>query len=256
MRYDDETLMAYADGELDAGLRAEIAAAIDKDPALAARVEKHRALRAEVAGAFATVLRQPVPERLRQAAGGGVSTATPASAPARGNVVQFPARGTSAPRASWRAREWLAMAASLVLGIVVTWQVMQKPGSADVMTAKNGVLVARGPLAEALDVQLASNQDRNGAVMIGLSFEASGDRYCRTFTLRATATAGLACRNGDEWQIPVMAAAEIPAGQMEQVGTKIPSVVMQEVESRITGDTLDAQAEQRARDAGWRQKSE
>ena len=35
VNYDDETLMAYVDGELDAERRAEIAAAIERDPALA-----------------------------------------------------------------------------------------------------------------------------------------------------------------------------------------------------------------------------
>jgi hypothetical protein len=250
--YDEETLMAYADGELEAAQRAEIAAAIERDPALAARVEKMRAVRAKVAGAFATVLRQPVPERLRQAANGGAaSVSTPVTAPSRGNVVQFPSRGTPAPRAPWRAREWLAMAASLMLGIVVTWQVLQKPDDPDFITASNGALVARGALAKALDEQLASRQDRAGAVVIGLSFEARGKSYCRTFTLRASATAGLACREGTEWQIPVTTAVEIPTGEMQQVATPIPPAVMQAIETRIAGDTLDVQGEEEARAKGW-----
>ena len=76
MNYDDETLMAYADGELDEAQRAEIAAAIEQDPELARRVEQHRALRAEVAGAFAAVLEQPVARTAASAARG--------NAPARG----------------------------------------------------------------------------------------------------------------------------------------------------------------------------
>jgi hypothetical protein len=247
--YDDETLMAYADGELDSGQRAEIAAAIEKDPALAARVEKHRALRAEVAGAFATVLNQPVPERLRQAAGGG--GVAPEAAPARGKVLQFPARGTRAPATPWRAREWMAMAASLVLGLFVSWRIFQPPSDPGVITASNGALVARGALAQALDQQLASQQDRGGAVVIGLSFKARGAGYCRTFTLRATSTAGLACRVGSEWQIPVTTATELPGGEMQQVSTPIPPAVMQAIESRIAGDTLDVQGEAQARAAGW-----
>jgi hypothetical protein len=251
--YDDETLMAYADGELDAGQRAEIAAAIEKDPVLAARVERHRALRAEVAGAFATVLDQPVPERLRQAASGGaaVSGSAAGSAPVRGKVLQFPARGTRAPATPWRAREWMAMAASLVLGLFVSWRIFQQPSDPGVISASHGALVARGALAQALDQQLASQQDRGGAVVIGLSFKARGDSYCRTFTLRDTATAGLACRVGSEWQIPVTTATELPAGEMRQVATAIPPAVLQAIESRIAGDTLDVQGEAQARAAGW-----
>ena len=81
MNYDDETLMAYVDGELDAARRAEIAAALARDPGLARRIESQRVLRARVSDAFAPVLEQPVPEALRAAA-----------AERRGTVVQFPAR--------------------------------------------------------------------------------------------------------------------------------------------------------------------
>ena len=38
MTYDDETLMAYADGELDDARQAEIDAAISRDPDLARRM--------------------------------------------------------------------------------------------------------------------------------------------------------------------------------------------------------------------------
>ena len=42
MRFSDEMLMAYADGELDLVARAEIEAAMAKDPAVARAVERHR----------------------------------------------------------------------------------------------------------------------------------------------------------------------------------------------------------------------
>jgi AraC-like DNA-binding protein len=44
-----EELAAFADGELDTGREAEIAAAVAADPALAAQVEAHRALKARLA---------------------------------------------------------------------------------------------------------------------------------------------------------------------------------------------------------------
>ena len=251
MNLDDETLMAYADGELDAARRAEIAAALEKDPALAARVAKHRALRAEVAGAFATVLSQPVPERLRAAAAGGAAPADRA----RGNVVQFPARGSRAPATPWRAREWFAMAASLVLGVVISWRAFS-PGGSDVMTAHDGSLVARGSLATALDQQLASNQAGDAAVRIGLTFKARDGSYCRSFALRAGGTSGLACRAGGEWRIPVTASADAAGGDFRQAAGSIPPAVMQAIEARIAGDTLDAPGETQARDAGWKPRAQ
>ena len=78
MNIDDQTLMAYADDELDAATRAQVEAALARDPALAARVEEHRALRAELNAAFDPVLDEPVPDRLLAA-------------------VKPPVRGDSAP---------------------------------------------------------------------------------------------------------------------------------------------------------------
>ena len=247
MNFDDETLMAYADGELDPARRAQIAAALDKDPALAARVEKHRALRAEVAGAFATVLSQPVPARLEAAATG---TAAPVER-ARGNVVQFPARGTRAPATAWRAREWFAMAASVVLGIVISWRAFSPAGSTT-MTASQGALVARGALSAALDGQLASNQASDAAVRIGLTFKARDGSYCRSFALRDGGVSGLACRAAGEWRIPVTASADAAGGDFRQAATQLPPTVMQAIEARIAGDALDAPQETQARDAGWK----
>jgi len=249
---DDETLMAYADGELEPTQRAEIAAAIETDPALAARVEKHRALRAEVAGAFATVLSQPVPESLRAVAAGNAAAGAGAAADrTRGNVVQFPTRGMRAPPTPWRAREWFAMAASLVLGVLISWRAFS-PVNSETITASNGALVARGTLASALEGQLASNQANDAAVKIGLTFKARDGSYCRSFTLREGGVAGLACRSGGEWHIPVTASADAAGGDIRQAAGAIPPAVMQAIEARIAGDALAAPDETKARDAGWK----
>jgi hypothetical protein len=247
VNYDDETLMAYADGELDASLRAEIAAAIDRDAGLARRVERQRALRIKVADAFAPVLEQPVPERLRAVALAGAKEGAATTEPARGKVLQFPA---PAPRTPWRAREWLAMAASVVLGVAISWRVFA-PGESNLMAASGGALVARGALASALDQQLASEPGRDGAVLIGLTFKTRDGGYCRNFTVRASRTAGLACRVESEWQIPLAVAAEIPAGGVQQAGGAIPPAILQAIEARIAGEPLDAAGEQNARRSGW-----
>ena len=190
MKYDDETLMAYADGELDAAQRAQIDAAIAQDPGLALRVQEHKALRARMTGAFSRVLDQPIPERLEAAARVGVRAETPA----RGNVIKFPARSARAPSPPWRAREWIAMAASLLLGVLLSWRLLV-PANSALFEAGEGGLLARGELARALENQLASEQAEE-RVLIGLTFKAHDGNYCRSFVLRAARTAGLACRVG------------------------------------------------------------
>lgn len=241
MNYDDETLMAFTDGELDQRQRTEIAAALERDPALARRVQQHRALREKVAGAFAPLMEQPVPEHLSKLARVAVQ-------PERGgNVVKFPARGSRAPSPPWRAREWGAMAASVLLGVLISWKVLT-PGPVPV-TAQNGALRASGPLAAALDSQLASTQSGSEAVLIGLTFRGTDGHYCRSFLLRAAGTAGLACRTNGEWRIPVTAAAA--GSEAMRQAASMPPEVLAAIGARLSGDALDASQEQSALKAGW-----
>ena len=245
MNYDDETLMAYADGELDETTRAGISRALEQDPELARRVARHRALRTEVAGAFATVIDQPVPDRLL-AASKGESRATDTP---RGNVVNIPSLTARAPARPWRLREWTAMAASLVLGIFVAGKLL--PGGGEVETRRNA-LVARGELMTALDSQLASNQGRGAAVHIGLTFRDQQGAYCRTFVSRGMSTAGLACRRGGDWRIEQTNSVELGEGDLRQAAASMPPALLQAVEARISGEPLDADGEAAAVRGQWK----
>jgi hypothetical protein len=247
VNYDDEILMAYADGELDAARRAEIEAAIANDPELARRVEQHRALRGEISGAFAPVLVETVPERLVTAARAGVPSA---AAPARGKVLQFPARTARPPATPWRGREWAAMAASLVLGVLLSWRLLA-PQDSGVMVAGRDALLARGALAKALDGQLASAQQGDEAVLIGLTFKARDGNYCRTFMLRAANTAGLACRVGSDWQVPAVDSSVGTTGEVKQASSAVTPAILRALEARIDGEPLDADGEQTAKVSGW-----
>ena len=247
VKYDDETLMAYADGELDSAHRAEIEAAVAKDPVLKRRVEQQHALRARLAGAFSKVLDQPIPERLETAARGGATSAVTAG---RGNVLQFPARSARVPSPPWRAREWIAMAASVLLGVMLSWRLLA-PGASGVIEAGKDGLVARVELARALDSQLASEQGGAEPVLIGLTFKARDGAYCRSFVLRAAQTAGLACRVGSDWQIPATDSSAVPQGEMQQAASVMPPAILRAIESRMDGAALDAEAEQSAQLSGW-----
>jgi hypothetical protein len=248
VNYDDEILMAYADGELDTKTRAEIAAAVEKDPSLAQRVEQHRALRARVSGAFEKVLDQSVPERLAEIARGGA--ASPATAN-RGKVLQFPTKSARAPATPWRAREWTAMAASLLVGILLAWRFLPGADSSPVVAGKDA-LVAHGELAVALERQLASEQTGDERVLIGLTFRAHDGNYCRSFVMRSTRTAGLACRAGSEWQLAATDSSALPGGDMQQAGSVLPPSILRSAETRMEGAALDADAERSAQLSGWK----
>jgi hypothetical protein len=243
MTYDDETLMAYVDGELDEARRREIESALARDPELARRVEEQRALRTRLAQAFAPVLRQPVPGHLEQLARGSARDT-------RGKVVPFPARSARPASSPWRAREWTAMAASLILGAFLSWRFLG-PASPTVFATQEGALLARGELATTLESRLAS-EAAGGSVLIGLSFKTQDGSYCRGFVLRESATAGFACREGGDWKIPMLQSmGQLPEGGLRPAGAVLPPAVLEAIQGRLAGEPLDAEAERAARDARW-----
>ena len=168
---------------------------------------------------------------------------------ARGNVVRFPARGTRPPPAPWSGREWTAMAASLVLGVMLAWRFLAPDGGE--IATQDGVLMARGELAAALNTQLASSPPDGAAVLIGLTFKASDGGYCRSFVSRATSNAGLACHSGEDWRIATTQAVQLPDGDLRQAAGAMPTAILQAIEANRVDEPLDAEAERAARDSGW-----
>ena len=224
MSVSEDMLMAYADGELDAADRERVDAALAADPALADRLTRHRLLRSSLGAHYAPVMEEPVPERLLAAARAGEAKVVDLSA--------FRAR-----------RSWLApaaMAACLAAGLFIG---VGLPRDADPLTA-------RGDLATALDKQLASAPGE-GAIRVGLTFKATDDRYCRTYS--TADQAGVACRDGGDWKLRMVMAQDAAAtGGYRTASAQTPAPVLAAVESMIAGAPLDAEAEAKAREAGWR----
>src|SRR6185503_4414002 len=102
MRFSDEMLMAYADGELDLVARAEIEAAMAQDPAIARAVERHRAIAGKLRTAYDSVLEEPVPAELAALAADPENARVVELAAARG------ARRVAVGR--WQLPAWAAIA--------------------------------------------------------------------------------------------------------------------------------------------------
>jgi hypothetical protein len=243
----DETLMAYADGEVDAATRAMVEAAMRDDPEVRRRVAHHQALREAVKGAFAAVIDEPVPQRLIAAARG---------APA-GNVVDLAStRNAAAVKSPRRVLRWqpAAMAASLLLGLALGY--LGWRGSNTLVTVSaSGELVAGAGLAEALSSQLSADHPPGTVATTGLSFRAKTGDYCRTFALTAThANSGLACREGGSWKVKVLAQSpETPANSsgFRPAASAGSAAVRAAVEESIDGEPLDQAGEIAARRGNW-----
>jgi hypothetical protein len=242
MKLSDEMLQAYFDGELDLVARAEIEAAIERDPGIARIAEEHRSTR--MTGQDAPPAAAPA-RRLKAA------TAPAVPAP-REEVVSKQVEAITPPEAVAPRSQlppWIVPVAVLAVGLAVGKLTL---GGADAPYAETeSGLVARGELAWALDGQLASDAG-TGNVRIGSSFIDRSGAYCRTFRLQHEAPfAGLACHLGDKWQLPLLTVAAPSEIGSHQI-TVMPMAVLRAVDAAIDGEPLDAATETAARAAGWR----
>lgn len=243
MNITDLEIQAYVDGELAPGDAARIEAAVAADVLVAARVGREMRLRAQVRGAFAPVLDEPVPERLqallRGVAGDGAS-------PAGAADTVVPLRRASRG-GRWRAPVY-ALAASVAVLAVSMWM---RPAAGPV-ELRDGALVARGELARGLDQALASAPEANARTSIALTFRDANGSVCRSFS-HAGVGAGLACRDGTSWSIEVLSrgAGEVD-GPVRQAAAEMPAAVQAAVDTHLAGDVFDARQERLARDSGWR----
>ena len=267
MTFSDEILMAYADGELGEPVRSLVEGAARDDPAVAAAIARHRALRADVFAAFAGVMDEPVPARLRQAATApntrpanirslDAARERRATAQGAGKAANVASAAEAASAAGARSRawgRWGALAASLAVGVLAGSFLPGAPGGTDAAYAAldaGGGLVAQGELDSALSRQLAGTAQAGGPVRIGVSFTARDGGYCRSFTVDGNA--GLACREGDSWRIPILREVPSDAAAYRQAASATPSAVLEVIDERIDGPALDAAAERAARDRGWK----
>lgn len=251
MTISDEELMAYADGELDdaqfAAQRTRLEAALQADPALERRVAEQRALRARLGKLHAEVLAEPVPERLL-----AVLAQRPA-ATVTDLGAHREARASAAPSRR-RVATWCAMAASLLVAGGVGYLAYSQRGG-NPLQLKNGELVARAGLDQALNQQLAGAAPASSLVQMGVSFRARDGSYCRTFVLnQGHPVGGLACLRDADWHIKALAPIAPAAGSAEAyrlAASDMPGIVRSTAEQLIDGDPLDAAAEARARAAHW-----
>lgn len=223
-----DMLMAYADGELGPLEARRVERAIAADPALAADVERHRALRDRIAGSFAPITVEAVPDRL--------------AALLHSNVVTLP-RPAQRPIVS-RWREAAALAACLMLGLALGVAV-QRGG---LVSARGDGLYASGSLASALDRQPGG---AGGVVRVAVSFRDKKGAYCRVFN--SSATDGIACRDANGWALrrTQQGSAAANGGSFAQAGSTDPDL-MAAAQNMMAGEPLDGTGERAASVAGWR----
>ena len=244
-----ETLMAFVDGELAPDEERRVAAEVGKDPALSAYVEQQQKLAEKLRSAFAPVLEAPIPERIERT----VRETAPSSSLLSSLLSRLQRRWQEHTARAGRA--WIpagALAVGIALGVF--FDGLFSTGT-DIRT-KDGSLIAQGALAQALTVELASEQtaDTRNAARIGVSFRSTDGLFCRSFETGAGARgalAGIACLKDGDWQIAALTNATAREGEFATAGGDMPTVIRSALNAMISGDPLDAAQERAARDRGW-----
>lgn len=238
---DEKKFFAWLDGELVADEAAMVEREVAADPRLSELAREHRAMQAQLKGAFQQVAEAPVPERL---------IATLRAQPAQ--ILDFAAARDRHKRRTPRLLPpWMPMAAMLAIGVFVgsfMGGLAQVQSSAPI-NVHDGRIYAASGLAEALDSQLAS-APASGTVRIGVTFRDRSGAICRTFI--DPQASGLACREGHSWQVRGLFAT--PEGQSSdyRMAAGMDPNLAALVDTAIAGEPLDAAQEKTARRNGWR----
>ena len=232
---DDETFFAWLDGELAPAEAAATAAAVARDPTLAARAAAHRAMRARLGAAFDPLMVAPVPDRIGEA------------------PIDFTTarEGREARHSAFAAiPQWAAMAATLVIGLGLGTMVASRGARDAPVAIEGGQMVAAASLDKALDRHLASAQTGSGT-RVGLTFRAADGTLCRSFSGVGGAS-GLACRSGDQWQLRGLFGGQASSGGDYRMAAGEDPRLAALVEQTIAGEPFDAAAEKAAMERGWR----
>ena len=271
----EETLLAYVDGELPPEQAAEVAAALERDPAAAALAQQFREASRLLAAAYDQPMREPVPQRLIEAVQG--------SRPAGdATVLPWAPRRQRTPTAR---RFALPLAASVALAVGLAggfglsgfWP----PGTGPAPTITAAGLTTTAPFQQALETAASGVpvtwESADGAVaevMPLLTFHegdhGGGDgregdgRYCREYqTTVASAAAteaafGIACReDGGAWRSRLVVAGPAvdpgtPDSAFVPATGQAPGADFRAFVDTLVGDSVvPPDAERRLLSSGW-----
>lgn len=235
--FDDETLMAFADGELDAQTSAAVEEAMRDNEQLIARIGLFMETRKLSSEAMAPLLDVSVPDDLTAKVTKMLDPPADGET-SRDNVVSF--KAAPPPRRQPVVSPWMtALAASvaLVAGGVIGFAVGNLPGD-DTRSAIQVAQFDQPNLANALDTTLSG---------VEIRLPASGDRFrviasyhdedktlCREFEVDqddGTTFVSVACKTGTGWKVNFTVAASsqsdngyAPASSLESLDAYLTAI--------------------------------
>lgn len=239
--FDDETLMAFADGEIDEATARLIEAAMETDDELVARVALFIETRASAQSALRPLLEEPVPDALAASVGRMIeqhrAAAVPPGSvddqPLPGNVTPF--KRKAEPVEAVRVRRWLFPVAASVVAVVVSalGYLAGSSGSAPRAFRDFAGLTDAGVVSALGSLQSGEEKEPAGIRMIS-SFRDQSGVLCREFEMAPAAQdriVSVACRQKGTWAIRIAVvsgagdtSAYSPASAQEGVDTYLASI--------------------------------
>lgn len=269
MNMNDDTLIAYLDGELTDGGYAAVEAALTADPALARRLDQLAACDERVRRSYQAALEEPVPPALIAAV---LNAPDPrahplASAPARRREAASSRASGGLLDGLWSALSGrgamaLASVALLSVGVLLAWA-LQRPAEMG-WALRAGEPVAAPSLLVALETAPSGREVEVSGRQLNLlaSFERNDGGFCREFNASGNAGdgadhLGVACRlPAGGWELAVLATEQRPADPT-QGGFRTASDRQFELVdawrlAQTQGTPLTPERERALIDRGWR----
>lgn len=241
-QFDDETLMAYADGELDDDTSDAIEKAIQSDPQLAQRLDAFAQTRLLAREAFQPVLNEPVPDDLLGNVQAMLKEADSAqkdeTATDRDSVVAFKPRRKE--RTYNTQPQWLmplaasvAIVAAGITGFAIgTSTQTPQTGSPQIAEFNQpGLLDALTTVVSGEEQALQETGDRFRAIA---SFRDADNEFCREFEVDETDQStfvSVACLRDGQWKLRFTVAASsqsndgyAPASSLEALDAYLTAV--------------------------------
>ncbi|MCZ7888928.1 anti-sigma factor family protein [Agrobacterium salinitolerans] len=239
--FDDETLMAFADGELDEATSLRLEMALETDEALAERLAVFLDTRVALAAAMKPLIDEPVPDALAASVRRMVEKAEPGPSRAEDdNIIGF--RRREKPEAPRPGQHWLIPVAASILAIVT--------GVGGFMAGRSSVEPGtsfESALSAALDRQPSGSDivlGQSQGLRIVASFVDRQGELCREYELKQQreSTVTVACRSGGTWVTRLALSSSrtdgyVPASSQETIDTYLASIE--------AGTPLSAEEEQR-----------
>lgn len=251
--FSDETLVAFADGELEKASVSAVKAAIESDPALAKRLEVFVATRNRLRDSLGPIANEPVPDRLTDLVmGGGAATAEAGNRP-----VGLNAGRRAAPRFVVPMAAAIACLVAGVSGYLIGSLAMQDTGTGLAGMTASAEPGLRQLLTASPDnaTALWSAGGRSGEVAVHGTYR-TRTGLCRSFSVSEQTGAvnragGVACLGPGGWQTQVVAAERPSDGAVTPAGNA-GQVVDAFLDAAEAGDPLDAAAVRELIAKGWR----